>query len=72
LTNSKAAKKNSRVCVASNAHDYIAYINNLSSQDDYNKAVMFAGSAFNKRIWQKHPFKSDVPTFEDKEWSKRV
>lgn len=56
-----------------NAHDYIAYINNLSSRDDYNKAgVMFAGSAFNKRIWQKHPFKSDVPTFEDKEWSKRV
>jgi glycosyltransferase involved in cell wall biosynthesis len=56
-----------------NAHDYVAYINNLSSQDDYNKAgVMFAGSAFNKRVWEKHPFKSDVPTFEDKEWSKRV
>jgi glycosyltransferase involved in cell wall biosynthesis len=56
-----------------NANDYISYINNLSSDTDYNKAgVMFAGSAFNKRVWQKHPFKSDVPTFEDKEWSKRV
>lgn len=56
-----------------NIHDYRAYIENASSTDDYNKAgVMFAGSAFNKRIWEKHPFKSDVPTFEDKEWSKRV
>jgi len=59
-------------CIHS-AKDYISYINNLSSETDYNKAgLMFAGSAFNKRVWEKHPFKSDVPTFEDKEWSKRV
>jgi len=55
------------------SHDYIAYINGVSANDDYNKAgLMFAGSAFNKRVWQKHPFKSDVTTFEDKEWTKRV
>jgi glycosyltransferase involved in cell wall biosynthesis len=55
------------------SHDYIAYINGVSGSDDYNKAgLMFAGSAFNKRVWKKHPFKSDVTTFEDKEWSKRV
>ena len=56
-----------------NKNDYFSYINNLSSKDDYNKAgLIFAGSAFNKKIWIKHNFKSDIHTFEDKEWSKRV
>jgi glycosyltransferase involved in cell wall biosynthesis len=56
-----------------NVNDYSAYINNISSDDDYNRAgLIFAGSAFNKRVWEKHPFKSDITTFEDKEWSKRV
>jgi len=34
--------------------------------------LIFAGSAFNKKVWEQHPFRNDVPTFEDKEWSKRV
>ncbi|WP_163407784.1 glycosyltransferase [Flavobacterium ajazii] len=56
-----------------NINDYSGYINNLSSVQDYNRAgLIFAGSVFNKRVWQKHPFKSDITTFEDKEWSKRV
>ena len=56
-----------------NINDYSAYINNISSVSDYNRAgVIFAGSAFNKKIWKKHPFKSDITTFEDKEWTKRV
>jgi glycosyltransferase involved in cell wall biosynthesis len=56
-----------------NINDYLGYINNVSSVDDYNKAgLIFAGSVFNKKVWNKHPFKSDITTFEDKEWSKRV
>ncbi|MDP2088617.1 MAG: glycosyltransferase [Flavobacteriaceae bacterium] len=56
-----------------NINDYSDYINNLSSVADYNKAgLIFAGSAFNKKIWEKYPFKKDIHTFEDKEWSKRV
>ena len=56
-----------------NINDYSGYINNISSSDDYNKAgLIFACSAFNKKVWHKHPFKSDITTFEDKEWTKRV
>jgi glycosyltransferase involved in cell wall biosynthesis len=56
-----------------NINDYLGYINNVSSVDDYNRAgLIFAGSVFNKKVWNKHPFKSDITTFEDKEWSKRV
>ncbi|MDP3353989.1 MAG: glycosyltransferase [Flavobacteriaceae bacterium] len=56
-----------------NFNDYSAYINNLPSTLDYNKAgLIFAGSVFNKKIWEKYPFKKDIKTFEDKEWSKRV
>ena len=56
-----------------NINDYSGYINNISSSDDYNKAgLIFACSAFNKEVWQKYPFKSDITTFEDKEWTKRV
>lgn len=56
-----------------NVNDYKAFINGVSSRIDPNKAGLnFAGSAFNKKVWRDHPFKSDVQTFEDKEWSKRV
>lgn len=56
-----------------NAGDFKAFINQLDSKKDYNKAgLIFAGSAFNKKVWEKHPFDESVITFEDKEWSRRV
>jgi glycosyltransferase involved in cell wall biosynthesis len=56
-----------------NNNDYLGYINKLTSVDDYNRAgLIFCGSAFNKRVWQKYSFKDDIQTFEDKEWTKRV
>ena len=56
-----------------NYGDYISFFNNLNAKDDYNRAgLIFACSAFNKNIWQQHPFKADITTFEDKEWTKRV
>lgn len=56
-----------------NNNDYHGFINDLSSVHDYNKAgLIFCGSAFNKQVWNKHPFKQDIHTFEDKEWTKRV
>ncbi len=56
-----------------NAHDYTAYIKEMKSEEAPNRAGLnFAGSAFNKRIWQKHPFREDVKTFEDKEWTMRM
>ena len=40
---------------------------------DPNKSgLIFSGSAFSKRVWEKYPFREDVATFEDKEWTKRV
>ncbi|MFD2828766.1 glycosyltransferase family 2 protein [Leeuwenhoekiella polynyae] len=56
-----------------NPNDYVNYIDGVSSQKDPNKSgLIFCGSAFNKKVWQKHKFKSDITTFEDKEWSVRV
>ena len=56
-----------------NVGDYTKYINNVLSIDDPNGAgLIFAGSAFNRRVWEKYPFKSDISTFEDKEWTVRV
>jgi glycosyltransferase involved in cell wall biosynthesis len=56
-----------------NPNDYKNYINNISSKLDPNKSgLIFCGSAFNKKVWEKHKFKNDIQTFEDKEWSKRV
>ena len=56
-----------------NSNDYKNYINGINAKDDPNKSgLIFSGSAFNRKVWKKHPFKSDVATFEDKEWSKRV
>ncbi len=54
-------------------NDYRNFINKVSSQTDPNRSgLIFSGSAFNKKVWEQHPFKADVATFEDKEWSKRV
>lgn len=56
-----------------NTNDYSAFINEIDSKDDYNRAgLIFCGSVFNKAVWRKHRFKDDIHTFEDKEWSKRV
>jgi GT2 family glycosyltransferase len=54
-------------------NDYRNYINGVSANEDPNKSgLIFSGSAFSKKVWEKHPFREDVVTFEDKEWSKRV
>ncbi|WP_442844661.1 glycosyltransferase [Leeuwenhoekiella sp. H156] len=56
-----------------NSSDYRQYINGIKASDDPNKSgLIFAGSAFSKAVWQQHPFREDVATFEDKEWTKRV
>ena len=56
-----------------NPGDYKNYINNISSKSDSNvSGLIFCGSAFNKKVWQKHRFKDDIQTMEDKEWSLRV
>ncbi|MCC9061718.1 glycosyltransferase [Flavobacterium piscisymbiosum] len=55
------------------SNDFRGFLNKIEAQDDPNKAgLIFSGSAFNKSVWQKHPFREDVATFEDKEWTKRV
>lgn len=54
-------------------NDYRAYIEELKAKDNPNRAgLIFSGSAFNRKVWEKYPFRNDVATFEDKEWSKRV
>ncbi|GAA3614043.1 glycosyltransferase [Flavivirga amylovorans] len=54
-------------------NDYRNFIGKVSSQTDPNRSgLIFSGSAFNKKVWKQHPFRADVATFEDKEWSKRV
>lgn len=56
-----------------NSNDYKNYINGIQAKDDPNKSgLIFSGSAFSRRVWKEHPFREDVATFEDKEWSKRV
>lgn len=55
------------------SNDYRNFINKIHAKDDPNKSgLIFSGSAFNKKVWEKHPFREDVTTFEDKEWTKRV
>ncbi len=55
------------------SNDYKNFINKVSAKVDPNKSgLIFSGSAFSKKVWEKHAFKEDVPTFEDKEWTKRV
>jgi glycosyltransferase involved in cell wall biosynthesis len=54
-------------------NDYRNYINKIPAKSDPNRSgLIFSGSAFSKAVWEKHPFREDVATFEDKEWSKRV
>lgn len=56
-----------------NSNDYSSYINGITSiQDPNGSGLMFAGSVFNKKVWEKFPFKDDIRTLEDKEWTKRV
>ena len=56
-----------------NSSDYRQYINGVKTNKDPNRSgLIFAGSAFAKAIWQQHPFREDLATFEDKEWTKRV
>jgi GT2 family glycosyltransferase len=56
-----------------NPNDYQNYINNIKASEDPNKSgLIFSGSAFSRTVWEKHPFREDVATFEDKEWTKRV
>ncbi|MDP3679647.1 MAG: glycosyltransferase family 2 protein [Flavobacterium sp.] len=56
-----------------NTNDYKNFINNIPAAIDPNKSgLIFSGSAFSKAIWEKHPFREDVATFEDKEWTTRV
>jgi len=56
-----------------NPNDYKNFINKIPATVDPNKSgLIFSGAAFNKKIWEKHPFREDVATFEDKEWTVRV
>ena len=56
-----------------NPNDYKNFINKVPAKIDPNKSgLIFSGSAFSKQIWEKYPFREDVATFEDKEWTKRV
>jgi glycosyltransferase involved in cell wall biosynthesis len=54
-------------------NDYRNFINHVSAQQDPNKSgLIFSGAAFSKEVWEKHPFREDVATFEDKEWTTRI
>ncbi|MEL0455965.1 glycosyltransferase family A protein [Flavobacteriaceae bacterium SZ-1-7] len=54
-------------------NDYRNFINQVSAKKDPNKSgLIFSGSAFRKSVWEKYPFRGDVATFEDKEWTVRV
>lgn len=54
-------------------NDYRNYINKVTATTDPNKSgLIFSGSAFRRSVWEKHSFRNDVATFEDKEWTVRV
>ncbi len=54
-------------------NDYRNFINKIPATVDPNKSgLIFSGSAFSKKVWEKYPFREDVATFEDKEWTTRV
>ena len=56
-----------------NSNDYKNCINKIPATIDPNKSgLIFSGSAFNKKVWEKYQFREDVATFEDKEWTVRV
>ena len=53
--------------------DYKLYIERKNASDDYNGAgLMFACSVFSRKVWKEFPFKQDIITYEDKEWTKRA
>lgn len=55
------------------SNDYKNFINKIPATIDPNKSgLIFSGAAFSRAIWEKHPFREDVATFEDKEWTVRV
>ena len=55
------------------SNDYKNFINKIPATIDPNKSgLIFSGSAFSRVVWEKHPFREDVTTFEDKEWTVRV
>lgn len=55
------------------SNDYKNYILGTDAKQDPNKSgLIFSGSAFNREVWKKIPFNENVPTFEDKDWTKRV
>lgn len=55
------------------SNDYKNYILGIGARQDPNKSgLIFSGSAFNREVWKKIPFNENVPTFEDKDWTKRV
>ncbi|MFT5251370.1 MAG: glycosyltransferase involved in cell wall biosynthesis [Flavobacteriales bacterium] len=55
------------------SNDYRNFINTIPATIDPNKSgLIFSGSAFSKAVWEKYPFREDVATFEDKEWTVRV
>lgn len=55
------------------SNDYKNFINKIPATVDPNKSgLIFSGSAFSRAVWEKHPFREDVTTFEDKEWTVRV
>lgn len=54
-------------------NDYKNFINKIPATVDPNKSgLIFSGSAFSKKVWERYPFREDVATFEDKEWTIRV
>lgn len=59
-------------CIHSDT-DFKNYINQLSVKQDVNRAgLLFCGSVFNRKVWENQKFKTEITTFEDKEWTKRV
>ena len=55
------------------SNDYKNFINKIPATVDANKSgLIFSGSVFSRAVWEKHPFREDVATFEDKEWTVRV
>lgn len=59
-------------CIHNNT-DYRVYLKGIKSVDSPNLGgLIFSGSAFSRKLWEKHPFNENVRTFEDKEWSKKM
>ncbi|KAF2513556.1 glycosyltransferase [Flavobacterium foetidum] len=54
-------------------NDYKNYILGIDAITDPNKSgLIFSGSAFKREVWEIIPFNENVPTFEDKDWTKKV